>query len=167
MLQLSDNAPVRFKALDTAIKFIGVRENPPNSNWGFWVSNFLAAAGLSKPAPWCAAFVCYCYKVAGYPLTFPNRASVGFFEDWMEQRGEIVSRPLKGDIICYNFTSDNWPDHIGIVERVLALRWRGIEFVGWIQIIEGNTSLSNDANGGQVMRRRRWANRCVFGRITP
>lgn len=159
------DAPVRIRALDVARRFIGVRENPPNSNWGFWVAKFLAAAGWHSPAPWCAAFVCYCHKVAGKPLTFPNRASVGFFEDWLENQGAIVARPLRGDIVCYNFTSDNWPDHIGIVEKVLAVRWRGKTFVGWIQVIEGNTAVGNDANGGKVMRRRRWANRCRFGRI--
>lgn len=166
-MQLSAVSPVRLKALDIAIKFIGVRENPPNSNWGFWVKKFLAASGISFPAPWCAAFVCYCYEVAGYALTFPNRASVGFFEAWLKKNDFApIARPLKGDIVCYNFTSDDWPDHMGIVEKVLALRWKDKKFVGWIQIIEGNTSLTNQADGGRVMRRRRWANRCVFGRIT-
>lgn len=155
----------RLKALDVAKRFVGVRENPPGSNWGFWVSKFLASAGWSKPAPWCAAFVCYCYEVAGHKLTFPNRASVGFFEAWLKENGYLVQRPLKGDVVCYNFSSDDWPDHIGIVERVLAVRWRGGKFVGWIQVIEGNTSLTNQADGGRVMRRRRWANRCSFGRI--
>lgn len=155
----------RMKALEVAQRFVGVRENPPGSNWGFWVGKFLGSAGWTKPAPWCAAFVCYCYEVAGRPLTFPNRASVGFFENWLDKHGYIVDRPLKGDVVCYRFDSDNWPDHIGIVERVLAIRWRDRKFVGWIQVIEGNTSLTNQADGGRVMRRRRWANRCVFGRI--
>jgi hypothetical protein len=156
----------RSKALEVAQRFIGVRENPAGSNNGFWVGKFLReGGGIEPPAPWCAAFVCYCYKVAGRPLTFPNRASVGFFRAWMEKNGYLVDRPLKGDIVCYNFDSDDWPDHIGIVERVLALRWRDRLFVGWIQVVEGNTSLTNQADGGRVMRRRRWANRCVFGRI--
>lgn len=166
LLEPSDNTPVRIRALDVARKFIGVRENPAGSNWGFWVGKFLReGAGLNFAAPWCAAFVCYCYKTAGHPLTFPHRASVGYFEAWMRKQGQIVKRPYRGDIVCYNFDSDSWPDHIGIVERVLAVRWRGGEFAGWIQVIEGNTGIGNDANGGRVMRRYRWANRCSFGRI--
>ena len=156
---------LRHDALEVARKFVGTRENPPGSNWGFWVSKFLASAGIKTPAPWCAAFVCYCYKVAGRPLTFPNRASVGYFQQWLEKNGYIVKRPLSGDVVCYNFDSDDWPDHMGIVDRVLAIRWKDGKFIGWIQVIEGNTSLTNQADGGRVMVRRRWANRCKFGRI--
>lgn len=166
LVEPSDRMPLRILALDVARKFLGTRENPAGSNNGFWVGKFLReGAGINPPAPWCAAFVCYCYRTAGEALTFPNRASVGFFQQWMEREGITVNRPFRGDIVCYNFTSDSWPDHIGIVERVLALRWSGGRFVGYIQVIEGNTAPGNDANGGRVMRRYRWANRCQFGRI--
>ena len=31
--------------------------------------------------PWCAAFVCWCYKQSGKPLPYPT-ASVGAMEAW-------------------------------------------------------------------------------------
>lgn len=161
--------PARILALETARTQLGVKENPAGSNWSPVIRHYLESAGLYYPkppgAPWCAAFVCWCYEKAGKKLTFPNRASVGYFEKWAEAHGLIVDRPFRGDVVCYRFDGDDWPDHIGIVEKVLALRWQGKTFAGLIQTIEGNTSAGNDANGGQVQRRYRWAHRCKFARI--
>lgn len=156
---------LRHRALDWARSQIGVTEDPPNSNWGPQVKKYLASAGWRSPAPWCAAFVCWCYGKAGRKLTFPNRASVGFFLDWARKNGREVARPMAGDLVCYRFDSDDWPDHIGFVEKVRIVRWLGGKFAGYVVTIEGNTSFGNDANGGKVMRRRRWHSRCSYVRI--
>jgi len=158
---------LRQRALDVAIKEIGVKEHPPNSNWGPKVRQYLAAAGWSTPAPWCAAFVCWCYRQAGRKLTFPNRASVGFFLAWAQKNGREVKRPMKGDLVCYRWGSDSWPDHIGFVERTRIIRWLGGRFVGYVVTVEGNTAVGNDANGGKVMRRRRWHSNCSYVRLYP
>lgn len=158
---------LRIRALEIAISQIGVKEHPPNSNWGPKVKQYLAAAGWSSPAPWCAAFVCWCYGQAGRKLTFPNRASVGFFLDWAEKHGTPVKLPMKGDIVCYRFDDDSWPDHIGIVEKTLITRWLGGKFIGFVRTIEGNTAFGNDANGGEVQRRTRWHSRCSYVRLYP
>ena len=146
----------REKALRLALRDLGVTENPPRSNTGPRVRKYLAAAGINTPAPWCMAFVNYMYEKAGKPIVHPHEASVGFFEDWARKQGYLVEKPERGDIVCYRFNADNWPDHVGIVEEVKGSR---------ILTVEGNTSLSNDANGGQVMRRNRLINRCRFVRI--
>jgi len=158
---------LRHRALNAAISQIGVKENPPNSNWGPQVKEYLAAAGWTSPAPWCAAFVCWCYKKAGRTLTFPNRASVGFFLAWAQKNGRPVERPMRGDLVCYRFDSDSWPDHIGIVEKTLIVKWFGGKFAGYVLTVEGNTAFGNNANGGKVMRRRRWHSRCSYVRIYP
>jgi hypothetical protein len=77
----------------------------------------------------------------------------------------VVQRPFRGELVCYRFDADNWPDHVGNVERVLALGWRDKTFAGYVKTIEGNTSAGNNANGGEVQRRYRWVNRCSFVRI--
>ena len=156
--------PARLRALEYARKDIGIKESPPGSNDGPEIRKWLKAAGINRPAPWCMAWLRAKFAQAGVKLG--GGASVGFFEEWAVQHGElIVRRPFKGDVVCYRFDSDDWPDHVGIVERVLGLRWRGRTFAGWVSVIEGNTSAGNDANGGQVQRRRRWVNRCRFVRI--
>lgn len=159
--------PARLRALDLARIDIGIRESPPGSNDGPEIRKWLKAAGISRPAPWCMAWLRAKFAQAG--VTLGGGASVGFFEQWAIHNGHrIVARPLKGDVVCYRFDSDSWPDHVAIVEKVLALRWRGKTFSGWVQTIEGNTSpgvRGSQANGGGVYRRRRWISRCKFVRI--
>lgn len=152
---------VREAALRKAIGELGVHEEPSGSNSGPRVRQYQAATSLGGTGwPWCMAFVCWCYKQAGHKLPYPT-ASVGYFVDWARTSGVSVTRPFRGDIVCYRFDADNWPDHTGIVERVLAIRGK----VFWVRTIEGNTSLTSNDNGGKVMRRTRWHRRCSYVRI--
>lgn len=159
--------PLRIRALEIAQGEVGVKEDPAGSNTGPRVRQYQAATSLKGTGwPWCMAFVCWCYKQAGKPLPYPS-ASVGLFLEWAKKVGDVVpnNRPFRGDLVCYRWGSDNWPDHVGIVERVLAVRWRSRDFVGFVRTIEGNTAFGNDANGGQVQRRTRWHGRCSYVRI--
>ncbi len=140
-----------------------MKEYPPGSNSGPRVREYQAATNLGGTGwPWCAAFVCWCYKQAGKALPYPT-ASVGLFEAWAVKQGDMVKRPFRGDIVCYRFDADNWPDHMGIVERVLALPRFGKPWL--VRTIEGNTAFGNDANGGEVQRRTRYHWRCSYVRI--
>jgi len=155
----------RHRALARATLFLGVKEYPAGSNRGpdtyragkiGGIDNWCRRANGLVGYPWCSAFACAMFSDVGRPIPDPRRASVGFLEAWAAKFGYLVVRPFRGDLVCYRFDSDNWPDHIGFVERVLAVRWRSRRFVGWVKTIEGNTSHGNDANGGQVQRRYRW-----------
>lgn len=169
---------VGLEALEYGLLFRGVSENPRGSNHGpdlrrrdkkgrwwkggidFWC--FLAN-GQRGGYPWCAAFATSCFKMVGKIVGDARRASVGFFEDWARREGDLVTRPFRGDLVCYKFDADNWPDHIGIVEKVIALPASGKPFL--IRVLEGNTSLTSNDNGGKVMIRTRFAYRCKFVRI--
>jgi hypothetical protein len=147
----------RLRALAMAKTQVGVRENPPGSNNGTQVRRYLKSVGINFPAAWCLAFVHWCYETLG--ITLPGGGLVQALETWAASVGELVKRPRKGDLICYDWNADNWYDHVGIVERVLALRWRGNRFAGWVQTIEGNTSsgiAGSQSDGDGVYRRRRW-----------
>lgn len=156
---------VREAALRRALTFVGVKESPPGSNRGPLIDQWLRSAGQRVPpgAPWCMAFVHAMY--AHFGKTLGGYASVGFFEAWARKEGDIVARPFRGDIVCYDWDGAGWADHVGIVKRVLALRWRGKVFAGWISTVEGNTAVGNDSNGGEVMVRRRWVGSCKFVRV--
>jgi hypothetical protein len=96
--------------------------------------------------------------------------SVEFFSQWVERNpklAKVVGRPFKGDIVSFDWDGPgNWFDHVGIVVKVLAVRWRGKRFVGWIKTIEGNTAVGNDSNGGKVMYRWRWCTMATqFARV--
>jgi hypothetical protein len=98
----------------------------------------------------------------------PRRASVGFLEQWAARVGELVKRGTRvrrGDLIVYRFDSDDWPDHVGIVDRVFAIGWGGVYAFGRVRTVEGNTSAGDDANGGQVQIRYRDITRARFIRI--
>ena len=54
----------------------------------------------------------------------------------------ITRAPEPGDLVLFDWDSDGVCDHIGIVEKPSPL-----------VTIEGNTSPTDNSNGGQVMRR--------------
>lgn len=154
-------APARLRALDRARRYVGVRERPPGSNSGPFIDGWLRGAGARPGQPWCMAFVHAMYDAEG--VTLGGWAGVGNFRGWAYEHGYLLvpphERPLRGDLVCYEWNGDDWPDHIGFVEKVLAVRWKGKQFVGWVRTIEGNTSsgaAGSQDDGGGVYRRRRW-----------
>jgi hypothetical protein len=148
----------RELALHQARRYIGTKEKPPYSNRGVFIDIWNEQAAGMVGVYWCASFVHAMYRKAGFDL--PGGASVGNILGWARKMGYTVKRPRRGDLVCFEFGSDRaFDDHIGFVERVLALRWGGGTFTGWIQTVEGNTSSGNygsQDDGGGVFRRRRW-----------
>lgn len=143
------------KIVEIAEKEIGVTENPPNSNkqkYGEWM-------GLNGVA-WCCEFVSWCYYMAGFALGnigYP-KGYVGCQTAYSHFLGtkEITTNPQPGDIVLFDWNSDHRYDHTGIF-----VKWID-EQKGIFETIEGNTSLTNDSNGGQVMRRNRNKSLAVF-----
>ncbi len=130
------------------------------SNRGPRVDQYQQADDLpGEGYPWCMAFIQWCYRTAG--RTLPTlTASVGSFAAWARKAGWITTRPARGDIVCFNFDADNWPDHVGIVRQVLP--------AGLIRTVEGNTSgtaAGSQDDGGAVACKTRRASRCVFVRV--
>lgn len=161
--------PCRVRALSKARTYVGVHERPAGSNRGPEIDRWCRWANGLVGYPWCAAFACGMVREAcGLIVPTPKRASVGFLEAWAAEVGSVLkagTRPRRGDWICYRFDSDNWPDHIGLVDRVLAVEWDGRWFTGAVRTIEGNTAAGDDANGGQVQVRYRSNVRAAFIRL--
>jgi hypothetical protein len=139
---------VREKALDGAIKWLGYTENPPGSNR----TQFGAWYGVDGQ-PWCAMAVTYWFQVeAGGSPTFQRGSRYAYVPyvvaDAAQARNglTITSTPQPGDLVAYDWERDGTFDHIGIFEAGTATSWTSIE---------GNTSTSNNSNGGSVMRRQR------------
>lgn len=153
-------------ALAEAIKHIGTTEDPPDSNrtmFGEWF-------GVNG-VPWCNIFISYCFQIAAsYTITdglagkapgaYPKGCTyVPTTEAWLRTTGMWLGRvaPLGGDIAIYNWDGKE-PDHIGIVEKYLG--------DGKFSAIEGNTSVTNNSNGGEVQRAIRHITQVDgFGRI--
>lgn len=131
--------------------YLGVKENPPGSNWGKphpaeWEENF----GFSSGVSWCACFACsmvnlagghahgecgFCPAIEGYA-----RAKINGFDLWVPNHGEGVK---PGWLVLYNWVGGTEPEHIGVVEQITATH---------VVAIEGNTSGSNPSDGGMVAR---------------
>lgn len=134
------------KIIEIAEKEIGYSEAPANSNktkYGKWF-------GFDGVA-WCGMFVSWCYDKAGQPL-----GNIGFSKGFAgcqtavafyKKKGKITNEPVAGDIVFFDWNGDGRYDHTGIFVRHI----NEIYF----ETIEGNTSLTNQSNGGQVMRRKR------------
>lgn len=152
---------LRLRALERARGYIGTTEQPPGSNRGPLIDEWNRTAGVPAGSYWCCSFVHSMFQLCG--KTLPGGASVGNLLRSARDVGWVVKRPRRGDLVCFEFGEGAWAydDHIGHVDRVLALRWSGGRFSGWIQTIEGNTSAQGDttgsqSNGGGVFPRRRW-----------
>lgn len=143
------------KLLQIASAELYYQETPKNSNktkYGKWF-------GLDG-VPWCGIFISWVFAKAGAPL-----GNIGFARGFagcqtavahFRRKGQLVQDPQPGDIVFFDWNGDGRYDHAGIFVRRLNKN----EF----ECIEGNTSLSNQSNGGQVMLRRRRMAVAVFAR---
>jgi hypothetical protein len=149
-------------ALSEALRHVGVKESPAGSNrtmFGRW----FGVDGV----PWCAIFVSYCFDVGagtvlcrGWHGAGVGRRGVAYvptLSAWLRATGRAVDQPLPGDLVVFDWDGGA-PDHVGIVIRALP--------TGGLETVEGNTAVGNDADGGEVMRRRRTVDRvALFGRV--
>lgn len=136
-----------------ASREIGYAESPMNSNktkYGQWF-------GLDAVA-WCGIFVSWCYAHAGFRL-----GNIGFKKGfagcqtavaYFKKQGTTTSDPIAGDIVFFDWGGDGRYDHTGIFVKKID--------DNSFETIEGNTSLINQSNGGQVMRRVRKYTNAIF-----
>lgn len=111
--------PSRFRRRIVAVakQEIGVHES--SQNWGERVADYLRAVGIAFPTSWCAAFVVFVIKKAGYAGSLPPKpAWVPSWSEWAARFGLTVGKAQArlGDIVCLNWPgTDSTPDHIAIV----------------------------------------------------
>jgi hypothetical protein len=144
------NKPMREKALIEALKWVGTKESPPNSNKVMF-SDWYGLRG-----PWCAMFVTWCYTKAGSASFDPKKARWAYcpymVNDARKQQNGLVVVPVAnvqpGDIAMFDWQGDGTSDHVGIVQTKPNTK-------GDFKCVEGNTSVSSDSDGGAVMIRDR------------
>lgn len=152
--------PVREKALKLAATQIGITEKPANSN----IVKYSTWYGLV--GSWCAMFVTWAYENVKDTKTFQKGSKYAYTPYMVrDARAGVNGMSLltfdevkPGDIVMYDWGgaglkgSAYATDHTGLFER-----WTN-KAKGEFTAIEGNTSTSNDSNGGEVMRRTRTTN---------
>ena len=118
---------------------VGVKETTGNND-GVEVETYLSAAGLKKGQPWCAAFLTWIFKQAGY-----DRPRTGW-SPALFPAGRQVKTASPGLVFGIYFPTLNRVAHCGMVEQVKG---------NWITGIEGNTSISGSRDGDGVYRKLR------------
>lgn len=138
------------RVLDFAASQIGVREQPPGSNRGPVVDEYIRAAGLDPERssyPWCACFVVWSVRQAtmgwAAPVRFRGSASV---MGLLERNQELVVEAPEPGVVFLHIRPDG-RGHCGFVT--------GLRDDGDLVTIEGNTDPAGSRTGGQVMAQRR------------
>ena len=144
---------IRQKVIEVARKEVGYKETPPNSNktkYGEWF-------GFNGVA-WCGIFVSWVFATASAPL-----GNIGFLKGFagcqtavafFRKNNLVTLSPIQGDIVFFDWNNDSRHDHTGIFVRWVSLTH--------FECIEGNTSTTNQSNGGQVMLRIRENKNVIF-----
>jgi hypothetical protein len=140
--------PMREQALKIAMSFRGTKESPANSN------KVLFSTWYGMIGPWCAMFITYAYVQAG-SKAFKKGSHWAYcpymLADARAQRNGLTIVPADkvqpGDIVLFDWQKDGVPDHVGLVIKPPVK--------GKFTAVEGNTSVGNNSNGGEVMFRER------------
>lgn len=133
-----------------AKKHVGVKESPANSNNVIFNTEYYGKAVRGSAYPWCCVFLWYVFKHANASDLFYGGNKCAYtptLANYYKNKKQWYTTPKVGDIVFYQFSGSNRINHVGIVIEVLASNK--------IKTIEGNTSSSNDANGGAVEIRTR------------
>ncbi|WP_036675170.1 peptidoglycan-binding protein [Pedobacter heparinus] len=125
--------------IEIARSQIGIRETNCE-NCGVAVKGYLSYVGIKSPAPWCAAFVSWCFGQAGYAR--PRTA----WSPALFPRSRLVTAAKPGIVYGIFFASMKRIGHCGITERL-----QGDFIVG----LEANTSLAGSREGDGVYRKVR------------
>jgi hypothetical protein len=128
---------------------LGIKESPPHSNRCKYTDWY------GMVGPWCAMFVTWCDVNGGKPVKSFQRGVKYAYCPYIVSDARlgknglsITSSPKPGDLVVYDWSWDGIFDHVGIVKTPPDGR-------GTFEAIEGNTSMRNQSNGGEVMDRTR------------
>jgi hypothetical protein len=153
-------SPLLEKALEIAESQVGVMEQPPGSNRGPEVDEYVRRVGLNPKGhfAWCVAFLYFCFDEAALKLGRSNPVikTAGVLDHWAKAgqqsipritRAKAVQNPglvLPGHIFIIDTGAPGGGGHSGVVLEVAG---------GKIVTIEGNTNADGSAEGIGVFRR--------------
>jgi hypothetical protein len=145
----------REKIVKVGTELVGTQE-ATGRNDGEVVEKILNSVGLSKGAPYCAAFNYWCYLQAGESSKVPRS---GWSPDWVRnpswKRSSGGETPKPGDAFGIFFKSKNRVAHTGLVKK-----WGNSIAI----TVEGNTApeaaagSAADRDGGGIWSKRRLKN---------
>lgn len=146
-------------SLDIATSQVGVLEEPPGSNRGPQVDEYLKAVGLDPSTgsfPWCAAFIFWSFEKAALRVGTPNPVicTGGVLDHWNKAGHAGIKRLLRDEVLddfslvrpglIFVISTGGGNGHMGLVQDFRDDR---------LITIEGNTNLPGDREGVGVFLR--------------
>ena len=138
------------KIIAKAKSQIGVKENPAGSNKVKYNTAYYGRVVSGSAYPWCCVFIWWLFKECGASKYFyggGKTASCTTLMNYYKKKCQFSTTPKVGSLAFFQFDKDPDAEHIGLVIAV--------NNDGTVTTIEGNTSVGNDSNGGEVMQRTR------------
>ena len=136
---LSKHSQDRDRIIAIAASQLGVKELTGNND-GVAVESYLAVTGLKKGYPWCAAYVSWVYRKAGFAK--PNSA----WSPDMFPASRITKDALSGNLIGIYFPELKRIAHVGILVKQEG---------NYMVSLEGNTNIAGSREGEGVYLKRR------------
>lgn len=146
------------RILKIALAERGVKESPPNSNNVKYNTAYYGQEVWDGKAggkyPWCMTFQWWLFHQAEADWLFyggKKTASCGTLMDYARAHGQLVTSDYQpGDLLFLRFSTKRTnPEHVGLLKETRS--------GGTYITVEGNTGLDDDANGGRVQQRVRYA----------
>ncbi|MFD2936296.1 CHAP domain-containing protein [Spirosoma flavum] len=143
------------KVISIATTQIGVTEDPPGSNRGYSVEQYLKSVGLGSGYSWCASFLYWCFQKAATDLEIKNPAikTGGVIDHWRRApaKAKITAAQARkspdlvkpGCIGILLLDAHTGAGHTFIVEKISGLR---------LTTIEGNSNNGGSREGIGVFR---------------
>lgn len=140
-----------------ALLDVGILEEPPGSNRGPEIDEYVRAAGSPLGSFWCACAARAWWYEAGARVPRTNAGNCDAWVSWAKANRLFSLTPVIGAAVIYHAVDNvNDANHIGVIVRTDVLL-----------SVEGNTSIGvHDANGIAVALKRVDTSR-VLGYVHP
>lgn len=151
--------------MDIFLSYLGTKESPPYSNNVIFNTHYYGHPVYGSQYAWCATTVWDVFRIAdASELFYDGEKTAGCCQilNWGRNNGLEVSKyeGRYGDIILFDWDNTGYDDadHVGMIITRNA--------DGTYTTIEGNTSVGNDSDGGEVMKRIRDTS-CIRAILRP
>lgn len=137
-----------------ALSQVGKKESPPNSNEIFYNDWYYDRHVSGPDYPWCMVFCQWVYDQLGVKVPIRTASCTKMLDASKETNSFVNNRHMEpGDLVLFDFArTGRVSTHCGILVSINGIK---------MEVVEGNTAIGNDTNGGTVMLRNRTTSQAI------
>lgn len=150
-----ETPPLALAVARRALLDVGICEQPPGSNRGTHIDEYVQAVGSPLASFWCAAAVAAWFRESGAMIPPSSAGSCDVWVGWAKLNGLWEATPAIGSAVVYGIPTD--ANHIGVIVRVIPLLFA----------VEGNTALEAHSRNGVAVDLRQVNSNRVLGYVRP